>query len=54
MISDIIKDVRAIKTAILRNRYVAVRLANGEMLKLYFATGGYISKNSRTGRWALE
>ena len=51
MISDLTKDVKAIKTAILRSRYVAARLANGEMLKLYFAIGGYVSSNSRNGRW---
>ena len=51
MILDIIKDVMTIKTAILKSRYVAARLANGEMLKLYFAIGGYVSRNSRNGRW---
>ena len=51
MISDLTNDVKAIKTAILRSRYVAARLANGEMLKLYFAIGGYVSSNSRNGRW---
>ncbi len=48
---DLIKDVKAIKTAILKSRYIAARLANGEMLKLYFAIGGYVSQNSRNGRW---
>ena len=51
MILDLTNDVKAIKTAILRSRYVAARLANGEMLKLYFAIGGYVSNNSRNGRW---
>ena len=51
MILDLTNDVKAIKTAILRSRYVAARLANGEMLKLYFAIGGYVSSNSRNGRW---
>ena len=48
---DIVKDVKVIKTAILKSRYIAARLANGEMLKLYFAIGGYVSQNSRNGRW---
>ena len=48
---DIAKDVQAIKSAILKSRYVAARLANAEMLKLYFAIGAYVSRNSREGRW---
>lgn len=48
---DIAKDVKIIKTAILKSRYQAARLANAEMLKLYFAIGGYVSYNSRNGRW---
>ena len=48
---DIVKDVATIKAAILKSRYVAARLANSEMLKLYFAIGGYVSQNSRNGRW---
>lgn len=48
---EIIKDVKVIKTAILKSRYIAARLANGEMLKLYFAIGGYVSTNSRNGHW---
>ena len=51
MMLDIVKDVKAIKAAILKSRYIAARLANGEMLKLYFAIGGYVSQNSRNGRW---
>ena len=37
MMLDIVKDVKVIKAAILKSRYIAARLANGEMLKLYFA-----------------
>ena len=48
---DFAEDVRVIKTAILKSRYVAARLANAEMLKLYFAIGAYVSRNSREGRW---
>ncbi|MBP5586108.1 MAG: DUF1016 family protein [Lentisphaeria bacterium] len=48
---DIAKDVQAIKSAILKSRYVAARLANAEMLKLYFAIGAYVSRNSREGHW---
>ena len=48
---DFAGDVRVIKAAILKSRYVAARLANAEMLKLYFAIGAYVSRNSREGRW---
>jgi hypothetical protein len=48
---EILKDVKVIKATILKSRYIAARLANGEMLKLYFAIGGYVSANSRNGRW---
>lgn len=50
--SDFVKDVKVIKAAILKSRYIAARLANAEMLKLYFAIGAYVSRNSREGRWA--
>ena len=36
---DFVEDVKVIKAAILKSRYVAARLANAEMLKLYFAIG---------------
>ena len=39
--------VKAIKSAILRSRYLAARLANAEQLKLYFSVGGYVSANTR-------
>ena len=47
----IVAAVREINTAILRTRYMAARLANAEMLKLYFGTGAYVSVNSRKGKW---
>ncbi len=43
--------VKLIKTAILKSRYLAARLANGEQLKLYFSIGGYVSANTRQGKW---
>ena len=43
--------VKAIKSAILRSRYLAARLANAEQLKLYFGIGGYVSANTRQGKW---
>ena len=43
--------VKAIKSAILRSRYLAARLANAEQLKLYFRVGGYVSANTRQGKW---
>lgn len=48
---DLSLAVRTIKAAILQSRYQAARLANAEMLKLYFAIGGYVSANSRAGTW---
>ncbi len=49
--SAIPEAVKTIKAAILHSRYQAARLANAEMLKLYFAIGGYVSANVRSGRW---
>lgn len=46
--------VRTIKAAILQSRYQAARLANAELLKLYFAIGGYVSANSRAGTWGTR
>lgn len=43
--------VKEIKCTILRSRYVAARLANKELLNLYFAVGRYVSENSRNGFW---
>lgn len=43
--------VRVIKEEILRSRYRAARLANVELLMLYFRVGAYISANSRKGKW---
>ena len=43
--------VKAIKIAILKSRYLAARLANAEQLKLYFSVGGYVSANTRQGKW---
>ena len=43
--------VKTIKSAILRSRYLAARLANAEQLKLYFGIGGYVSANTRHGQW---
>jgi len=46
--------IQSIKTAILRSRYRAASLANSEMLMLYFRVGGYISQNSREGKWGTN
>lgn len=48
---DIIAAVRTIKSAILISRYNAARLANRELLSLYFNVGEYISVKSRTAKW---
>ncbi len=50
-IQNIVKDVKTIKTMILRARYTAAKMANAEMLKLYFATGAYAMKRTREGQW---
>ena len=49
--NELVVAVKTIKAAILQSRYQAARLANAEMLKLYFAIGGYVSANVRSGRW---
>lgn len=43
--------VKIIKTAILQSQYEAAKSVNEKQLKLYFAIGRYISKNSRDGFW---
>ena len=48
---DLREAVKAIKTAILKSRYLAARQANSELLKLYFRVGAYVSSNSRAGTW---
>jgi len=40
-----------IKEAILRSRYRAAQLVNGELLSLYYGVGKYVSENSREGFW---
>ena len=47
----------AIKAAILSSQYRAAKAANAEQLALYYAIGGYVSANTREGKWgtgALE
>ena len=43
--------VRVIKAEILKSRYRVSRLANAELLMLYFRVGAYISANSRKCKW---
>ncbi len=43
--------VSTIKRAILEAQGVAARNANEVQLKLYYLIGGYISKNTRNGKW---
>lgn len=50
-LNNIGSAVKAIKTVILKSRYVAAKAANAEMVKLYYAIGGYVSSNSRAGTW---
>ena len=41
--------VQAIKQAILKSQYEAVKGVNAQQLALYYSIGGYISANTRTG-----
>lgn len=43
--------VRAIKQAILKSQYEAVKGVNAQQLALYYSTGGYISANTRGNAW---
>ena len=50
-LTDFNKAIKAIKSAILQSRYRAAKLANREMLSLYFGIGKFISENSRDHFW---
>lgn len=52
--SDIVTAVKTIKSAILTSRYNAAKLANRELLSLYFNIGEYISIKSRTATWGAN
>ena len=45
------EDVKRIKNAILQSRYRTAVNANAEMLSLYYSIGGFVSANTRTGKW---
>lgn len=49
--TDYTSAIKEIKFAILKSRYTAARLANRELLLLYFKVGKYVSENSRKGFW---
>lgn len=49
--ADIVSAVKDIKNAILMSRYTAARLANRELLTLYFNIGEYISLRTRSSKW---
>ncbi len=51
---EITQHVKTLKTLILRSRYTAARLANAEMLKLYFTVGAYVSKNATKENWGTS
>ena len=53
MPQDFTTAVKDIKLAILQARARAAQLSNVESLKLYFYVGGYISKKTRSAKWAL-
>lgn len=44
-------DVQIIKTAILQSQYRAAKATNAEQLALYYAVGGFVSANTRKGKW---
>ena len=43
--------VKEIKNAILQSRYRVARVANSEILSLYYNVGQYVSENSRAEKW---
>lgn len=43
--------VLRIKNAVLNSRYKAAANANADQLALYYSIGGYISTNTRSGKW---
>ena len=49
--TDYESAIKEIKAAILKSRYTAARLANRELLLLYFKVGQYVSNNSREEFW---
>lgn len=54
MTADFLKyreAVEAIKTAILQAQYAAAKNANAQQLQLYFAVGGYLSRQSELNAW---
>ena len=46
--------VQVIKKAILDSQYKAAKIANGELLSLYFGIGRFVSVNSRKGTWGTN
>lgn len=46
-----IAEVRQIRNAISISRYRAAKLANAEMLRLYYSVGKFISLNTRNAKW---
>ena len=45
--------VQAIKEAILQSQYEAAQRSNAAQLRLYYAVGGYVSRNTREGKWGI-
>ena len=43
--------IQTIKTEILQSQYRAAKATNAEQLALYYAVGGYVSANTRSGKW---
>ena len=45
------EDVQRIKYAILQSQYETGRVANSNQLALHYGIGGYVSANTRLGKW---
>ena len=43
--------VLRIKNAVLESRYKTAANANADQLALYYSIGGYVSANTRSGKW---
>ncbi len=50
-VTNLNRAIKVLKSAILQSRYRAAKLANREMLSLYFGIGKFISENSRNHFW---
>lgn len=52
--SDILAAVKTIKNAIVDSRYQLAKIANKQIITLYYSIGEYISYHSRKGHWGTS